>query len=228
MSDDILKTAREVLRLADAAYEGPWAADSEDTDAGPMSIIRRAELLRGERQCVIAMTDVSPFDDERAWNEANADFIAHARAAGPELAKFALLVDEITRGLATLFQGEPEYERERDMARGIRKQLGLPEVPSSSLGESGSGGGAMSRTDITVRKLVVEDDIRPIVDRRGIPRCNEQCPSHDGKRCMAMGFRPEGTCEPAIITMAQHIAGNGGTSHEAAASAATKKDPNAR
>ena len=32
----------------------------------------------------------------------------------------------------------------------------------------------------------------------GLPCCSESCPSHDGKRCELMGFRPSRLCEPAV------------------------------
>lgn len=32
----------------------------------------------------------------------------------------------------------------------------------------------------------------------GLPLCDDRCPLHDGKRCMAMGFRPDRFCEPTL------------------------------
>ena len=51
-----------------------------------------------------------------------------------------------------------------------------------------------------------EDTISPRIDDDGIPRCTEDdCPQYDGKRCMALGFRPQSICEPAVILMAKAI-----------------------
>lgn len=47
------------------------------------------------------------------------------------------------------------------------------------------------------------NDVRPTLDKNGVPCCaREECPSYDGKRCSATGFRPDGICEPAVIEMA--------------------------
>lgn len=40
-------------------------------------------------------------------------------------------------------------------------------------------------------------EVRPEWEGR-VPRCTERCPSHDGKRCMVLGRRPESICEPAV------------------------------
>src|SRR5689334_18164703 len=41
-------------------------------------------------------------------------------------------------------------------------------------------------------------EIRPRIDKEGVPRCDEDCPFHDGKRCMVTGFRPDSICEPQV------------------------------
>lgn len=46
-----------------------------------------------------------------------------------------------------------------------------------------------------------DDAIRPNVDKKGVPWCDDRCPSYDGKRCERTGFRPDRICEPAVIAM---------------------------
>jgi len=39
-----------------------------------------------------------------------------------------------------------------------------------------------------------------------VPRCShEGCPLYDGKRCEALGFRPDGICEPTVVTMGKRL-----------------------
>jgi hypothetical protein len=45
-------------------------------------------------------------------------------------------------------------------------------------------------------------DAKPAWDDEMIPRCSEDCPHHDGKRCRALGQRPDGICEVAVERMA--------------------------
>lgn len=45
----------------------------------------------------------------------------------------------------------------------------------------------------------------PKIDDSGVPRCDEDCPQHDGKRCRELGFRPEGICEPEVIDLVRRI-----------------------
>lgn len=45
-------------------------------------------------------------------------------------------------------------------------------------------------------------DVRPLIVR-GVPWCSESCPSHDGKRCIQLGHRPDAICEPAAREMAR-------------------------
>lgn len=50
------------------------------------------------------------------------------------------------------------------------------------------------------------DTIFPQHDENGVPRCSyDRCPQYDGKRCRAIGFRPDSICEPAVIAMRQLI-----------------------
>lgn len=41
----------------------------------------------------------------------------------------------------------------------------------------------------------------PTWDERGLPLCDDSCPSFDGKRCKATGFRPDRFCEPMLIQL---------------------------
>lgn len=51
----------------------------------------------------------------------------------------------------------------------------------------------------------VNGRIRPNVDKSGVPKCAEECPSHDGKRCEILGYRPDAICEPAVREMAARL-----------------------
>lgn len=54
-----------------------------------------------------------------------------------------------------------------------------------------------------LKREMSELDVRPNFDR-DVPVCAEEgCPSYDGKRCAATGFRPDGLCEPFVIQMAR-------------------------
>ena len=40
-----------------------------------------------------------------------------------------------------------------------------------------------------------------------VPRCSrDDCPLYDGKRCMELGFRPDGICEPEVVKMGKELA----------------------
>lgn len=40
----------------------------------------------------------------------------------------------------------------------------------------------------------------PTLDANGLPLCNpDGCGLYDGKRCSAMGFKPDRFCEPELI-----------------------------
>lgn len=46
--------------------------------------------------------------------------------------------------------------------------------------------------------------VQPSISPSGVPYCTrEECGSYDGKRCRAMGFRPDTICEPAVEDMAK-------------------------
>jgi len=50
-------------------------------------------------------------------------------------------------------------------------------------------------------------DLKPVRDEHGVPVCTEdQCPQFDGKRCRAIGFRPDRICEPAVRALAARVA----------------------
>lgn len=56
--------------------------------------------------------------------------------------------------------------------------------------------------------IVLSPEVAPNWDSGrgvGIPFCTDECPSHDGKRCLVLGFRPMGLCEPAVIAMNEEI-----------------------
>ena len=51
-------------------------------------------------------------------------------------------------------------------------------------------------------------DVRPDIEKStGTPVCSmDECPSYDGKRCTASGFRPHDICFPAVMEMASELA----------------------
>lgn len=58
-------------------------------------------------------------------------------------------------------------------------------------------------SDAARAPVALDPDVQPTWDGNGVPFCDrERCPSYDGKRCRAIGFRPESICEPAVIEMA--------------------------
>ena len=55
-------------------------------------------------------------------------------------------------------------------------------------------------------ELPLDPDNRPAWEDR-VPMCTlEDCPTYDGKRCAATGFRPSDICEPAVRAMGEWIA----------------------
>lgn len=52
---------------------------------------------------------------------------------------------------------------------------------------------------------VIREGIAPTIGDDGIPHCSDDCPEYDGKRCRVIGFRPYGTCEPAMDDMGAFI-----------------------
>ena len=61
----------------------------------------------------------------------------------------------------------------------------------------------MTRLD-AVKFRLCGNYVRPTWDAN-VPRCDEDCPSFDGKRCELLGFQPEGICEPAVKAMAKAL-----------------------
>lgn len=50
--------------------------------------------------------------------------------------------------------------------------------------------------------VVKEVSATPSRDERGLPLCSrEDCHEYDGKRCRALGFRPDRFCEPALLDL---------------------------
>lgn len=50
--------------------------------------------------------------------------------------------------------------------------------------------------------LVNHPDIRPAPTGRCV---EDECPSFDGKRCRAIGFRPGEWCEPWVLAMREEL-----------------------
>lgn len=105
---DVLSTARDVL----ASYEAAKAA---------RAAVRPADAhMRAE-----GPPDYG--EKEATYAESCSD--THSILAAPELAKFALLVDAITAEHAK----GPSLRT--SFIRSLRREFGLPEAPSSSLGD---------------------------------------------------------------------------------------------
>lgn len=49
--------------------------------------------------------------------------------------------------------------------------------------------------------------VLPTMGERGVPLCNDRCPSYDGKRCDVLGCRPDRICEPAVAQLAEAAGG---------------------
>lgn len=47
--------------------------------------------------------------------------------------------------------------------------------------------------------------IVPLFGTDNVPRCDERCPSFDGKRCEILGHRPDGICAPAVKEMSKAL-----------------------
>lgn len=59
-----------------------------------------------------------------------------------------------------------------------------------------------------VRAVVAdgEDPPRPNWSKADVPFCSEgACRLYDGKRCMALGCRPDAICEPVVVAMSQRL-----------------------
>ena len=52
----------------------------------------------------------------------------------------------------------------------------------------------------------MSDRPEPAMDLDGLPRCTENCPQHDGKRCRLLGLRPSEFCEPALEQQREALA----------------------
>jgi hypothetical protein len=53
---------------------------------------------------------------------------------------------------------------------------------------------------------VTDERRAPRFDKAGVPWCTEErCPSHDGKRCREIGFKPSRICEPEVKAMAEEL-----------------------
>lgn len=46
----------------------------------------------------------------------------------------------------------------------------------------------------------------PSHDANGLPLCDQDCALYDGKRCSALGFKPDRFCEPALIEIVEKVA----------------------
>lgn len=65
--------------------------------------------------------------------------------------------------------------------------------------------------DRVAREVVVagEPPPRPRWSTKGVPYCSENdCPLYDGKRCYALGHRPDMLCEPVVAEMAEQLTRN--------------------
>lgn len=53
---------------------------------------------------------------------------------------------------------------------------------------------------------VIDPGIAPRFDGACLPLCTrDECPKYDGKRCVALGFKPARFCEPALVDIVQRL-----------------------
>lgn len=125
----ILETAQRVLDLAEKADRTPLMVNRHDTVAGAIGWQLQQEGGRGE-----VVGEMIDLDIPKA--KGTAHYLAAVHADAPELARFALLVDELTRVILTTSRPDDYGTGWNHALAEVRRRLGLP---SSSLGESGSG-----------------------------------------------------------------------------------------
>ena len=63
----------------------------------------------------------------------------------------------------------------------------------------------MAERPLTALKRELRADRIEPTWSKGVPFCSEDCPRFDGKRCDAMGFRPDGICEPSVEAMGKAL-----------------------
>jgi hypothetical protein len=54
-------------------------------------------------------------------------------------------------------------------------------------------------------QTVEPEGASPVWGEDRVPRCTEDCPSHDGKHCKLIGFRAPDICEPTVAEMARAL-----------------------
>ncbi len=54
-------------------------------------------------------------------------------------------------------------------------------------------------------QTVEPEGASPVWGEDRVPRCTEDCPSHDGKRCKLIGLRAPTICEPTVAEMARAL-----------------------
>lgn len=53
---------------------------------------------------------------------------------------------------------------------------------------------------------LVAPGICPAFDENNLPVCTtDECPKFDGKRCAAIGAKPDTYCEPALISIVRRL-----------------------
>jgi hypothetical protein len=118
MSTNVLDKARALIALADKATRGPWEAGGVALHS--LTFDHEANVFPplGESGPVAVV-----HADHGEMRSPDADFIAESRTTAPELARFVLLVDEVTRA-----ESEGPSKRAYFM-RELRARLGLPATP---------------------------------------------------------------------------------------------------
>ena len=56
-----------------------------------------------------------------------------------------------------------------------------------------------------IKRRLRDEDVRPDWAASGLPECSDRCPSHDGKRCERLGFKPDRICEPAALAIVDEV-----------------------
>lgn len=129
---DITEKARRVLELDAKATSGHWLANVwYGSDAGGWAAVgphHKSREVAGEDSRTLEYEDDEPGGPVEARAKADAALVSEARNSAPDLARFALLVDELTRKAIEDNEGmrgdSPEWHY-LACARDLRRRLGL-------------------------------------------------------------------------------------------------------
>lgn len=75
------------------------------------------------------------------------------------------------------------------------------------------------------KRFILNNDVQPFI---GGECSQDECPSYDGKRCRAIGFRPDRWCEPFVIEMRAALVALGRARAEVVSTLGSSSAPIAR